>query len=196
GILGVVAADVHVDAVAPVAPVADAAAIVRSEDNVALLQQVLMKAVVDGVVSLHVPAAIVLIYAITVDPNDGGMLFRAVEILGDEEPAGNLLAISAWETHELGLDELGTVHAGRHGIGEAHCLRARTGVDDKEVGAVVCVGVLVDEELIVGRPVRFDVCARAGSDVGYRRVRGTVADAGDADVAIAEVVGFVGVESK
>src|SRR5437867_12298737 len=58
------------------------------------------------------------------------------------------------------------------------------------------VGVLVDEELIVGRPVRFDVRARAGCDVGYSRVRRIVADVGDADAAIAEVVGFVGVESN
>src|SRR2546426_8853324 len=52
--------------------------------------------------------------------------------------------------------------------------------------SVMRVGVLVDEELIVGRPVRFDVRARAGCDVGYSSVRRIVADVGDADAASAE----------
>ena len=75
-VLEIVAADVHVDAFAPRGAVADAAAVVGREDDVALLQQVLVEAVVDGVVPLHVPAVVVLVDAVAVHPDDRRMLLR------------------------------------------------------------------------------------------------------------------------
>src|SRR5260370_15635320 len=108
-----------------------------------------MKAVVNGVVSLDVPAIVVLVHAVAVNPNDRGMLFSAVEILGDEEPAGNLLAVRSRKAHELGLDELGMIDAHRHGIGEANRLSVGNGRNREKIGAVMRVCVLADEELVV-----------------------------------------------
>ena len=107
-VLGVVAADVHVDVVAPVAAVADAAAIVGRDDDVALLQQVLMKLVIHGFVAVRVPAVVVLIHAVGMNPDDRGMLLRAVEILRHEEPRGHRLAVGPGIVNELRRDELST----------------------------------------------------------------------------------------
>src|SRR5258708_7918285 len=108
-----------------------------------------MKAVVNGVVSLDVPAIVVLVHTVAVNPNDRRMLFGAVEIFGDEEPAGNLLAVRSGKAHELGLDELEMIDARRHGIGEANRLCVGNGRNREKVGAVMRVRVLVDEELVV-----------------------------------------------
>jgi hypothetical protein len=44
----------------------------------------LMKAVIDSVVALYVPAVIILIAAVAVNPNDGRMLFAALQIFRRE----------------------------------------------------------------------------------------------------------------
>src|SRR2546421_9383379 len=84
GVLRVFSSHIHVDTGAPIAAIADASAIVGGEDHVTFLEKILMNAVVHGVVSLDVPAVIVLIHAIAVNPEDGGMFFCAVEIFGHE----------------------------------------------------------------------------------------------------------------
>jgi hypothetical protein len=63
-VLGVVAADVHVHVVAPVAAVADAAAVVGRDDDVALLQQVLMELVVDRLIPIGMEAVVVHVDAV------------------------------------------------------------------------------------------------------------------------------------
>ena len=63
----VLAPNVHVDARAPLAAIPDAAAVVGRDHHIPFLKQKLMKAVVDRVVTLHVPAVIVLVDAIAVD---------------------------------------------------------------------------------------------------------------------------------
>src|SRR5687767_10235623 len=94
-ILCVLAADVHVNALAPVATVADAPAVVGREDHIALLEQILVKAVVDGVVALHVPAVVALIHAVAVNPHDRRMRARSIEVLRYEQPTRYRLTIRA-----------------------------------------------------------------------------------------------------
>ena len=115
-VFGIIAADIHVNSVAPISAISNAATIVGRKDYVALLQQILMIAVVDGVVSLHVPAVIVLIYSVTMDPNDGCMLFTAVEIPGDKEPARHWLTIRPWVPHKLRFNKCGMIDTGWDGI--------------------------------------------------------------------------------
>src|SRR5438874_2110496 len=83
------------DAFAPVAAIADAAAVIGRDHDVALLQQVLMEAVIHGVVPLHVPTVVVLVHAVAVDPDDGRVLLRSIEVLRHEQPRGHLLAVGA-----------------------------------------------------------------------------------------------------
>src|SRR4029453_11082889 len=78
GVAEVLPADVHVDAFPPRRSVADAPTVVRGDDDVALLEEILVEAVVDGVVALHVPAVVVLVHAIAVDPDHRRMFLRAV----------------------------------------------------------------------------------------------------------------------
>src|SRR5207249_8515179 len=93
GVLGVVAANVHVHSVAPVAAITDTAAIIRRQHYVPLLEQILMEAVIHGIVPLHVPSIVVLVDSVAVNPNDCRILFAAVEIPGYEQPRGHRLTI-------------------------------------------------------------------------------------------------------
>ena len=113
-VLRVVAADVHVDVVAPVAAVADAAAIVRRDDDIALLQQVLMKLVVHGFVAVRVPAVVVLVHAVRMNPHDGRVLLRAIEILAARTATPAPLAVGSRIVNQLRRDELRLVDARRH----------------------------------------------------------------------------------
>src|SRR5580698_7981213 len=115
-----------------------------------------MDAVVDGVISLDVPAVIVLIHTVAVNPQDGGMFDVLIDVFWDEKPTGNFLAIGSGKMHELRLDELRAVHTRRHGVREANRRRARVGADGIEVGAIVCVRVLVDEAAVTFGPAWFD----------------------------------------
>jgi len=81
GILGVLP-HVHVDAFAPIPAVANAPAIIGSEDDMPLLKQILVKAVIDGVVPLQVPAVVILVHAVAVDPDDGRMFFERSRFRG------------------------------------------------------------------------------------------------------------------
>src|SRR5438128_1795225 len=83
---GTFTSDVHVAAGSPLAAVSDAAAIVGRDHDVPFLQEILVKAVVNGVIPLDVPAVVVLIDAVAMNPDDGRMLLAAIEILGNEEP--------------------------------------------------------------------------------------------------------------
>src|SRR5580698_11642943 len=130
-----------------------------------------MNAVVDGVISLHVPAVIVLIHAVSMNPHDGGMLHVFIDVFWDEEPAGNLLAVGSAKMHKLRLDELRAVHTGRHGVCEAYRLRAGIGADGIEVGAIVRVRVLIDQAAVAFRPVWLDVCSWFSRNVGDFSVR-------------------------
>ena len=64
-----------------------------------------MKAVVDGVVALHVPAVVVLVHAVAVDPDDRRMLFRPVQTLRHEQPRRNLLTVGTGIAARFRLDE-------------------------------------------------------------------------------------------
>src|SRR5205823_13822815 len=99
-VLRVLASDVHVDAGSPLTAVADAAAVIGRDYHVAFLKEVLVKAVVNGVIPLYVPAVVVLVDAVAVDPHDGGMLLVAIEILGNEEPRRYLLPVRPRVMHE------------------------------------------------------------------------------------------------
>src|SRR5579883_1832877 len=103
-ILGILAADVHINAVAPGAAIADAAPVIGREYDIAFLQKILMKAVIYGIITLHVPAVVILVDSVAVNPNDRCMLLAAIEIFGNEQPAGNGLSIGSGEMHVLRLD--------------------------------------------------------------------------------------------
>ncbi len=154
-----------------------------------------MDAVVDGVVSLHVPAVVVLIYTVAVNPHYRGMFFGAVEVLRDEKPARNLLAGGSGKMDELWLDELGAVHSGGHGVGEAHRRRAGIRADGVEIGAVARISVLIDEAAVAFRPVGLDICSGSCRNVGDFGVRGIIADSCDAEDAVAGAIFEVGIES-
>jgi hypothetical protein len=159
------------------------------------LKKILMDAVVNGVVPLHVPAVVVLVYAVTVDPHDRGMFFGAIEIFGDKKPAGDLLAVWARKVDELRLDKLGAVHSGRHGVGEAHGRRAGFRSDRVKIGAVARVGMLINEAAVAIGPVRLDICAWFRRNISDLGVHGIIADFCNAQDAIAGSVLEVGVES-
>src|SRR3989304_5234454 len=81
------------DAFPPLSPVADTAAVVRCYHHVALLEEVLVKGVVHRVVPLHVPAVVVLVVAVSMDPDDRRVLARPIEVLRNEEIGGDFFAI-------------------------------------------------------------------------------------------------------
>ena len=121
------------------------------------------------------------------------MLPRAIEVLRDEQPARHLLAVGTRIVDELRLDERGSIDRCRHRIRQPdRCPRGD--IDDEQVSGIVRVGVLIDDLRSVGRPDRRRVGAAAARDPHHGRVRGIVVDRGDADVAIAGTVGFVGIE--
>ena len=153
-----------------------------------------MNAVVHGVVSLDVPAVIVLIHAIAVNPEDGGMLFCTVEIFGNKEPCGNLLAVGAGIVDELRFDKTRALHLRGHGVGDSNGLRAFFRSDRVEIGAVVRVGVLVNEAAIAFGPVRINVGSRSWRKVCDFCLGGIIANGGDADYAVAGMIFKVGVE--
>ena len=115
-ILRILAPDVHIHAFAPDPAVADAAAIIRRDHDISLLQQILMKAVINGVVPLHVPPVIILVDAVAVDPHDCRVFARSIEVLRDEQPRRHLLPVGTGIVHHLGLDEPGSIYRGRHRI--------------------------------------------------------------------------------
>ena len=123
-----------------------------------------MKAVVDGVIALHVPAVVVLIHAVAVDPDDRGMLLRSIEVSGDEQPGRHGLAVGPGIVKEFGFDECPTIHGRRHRVGQADRLRIRPGVDDEEVGGIVRIGMLKNDAFSVRRPDGRDVGSPAGRD--------------------------------
>src|SRR2546427_12222178 len=120
-----------------------------------------MKTVIDGVIPLRVPAVVVLIHTIAVDPQDGGMPFGAIQVFRRKEPAGNLLAIGSWVVDELRLDKLRAVGFRRHGAREPDGLRACARAAGEKIGAVVRIGVLVDETRVTIGPVWLRIRARA-----------------------------------
>ena len=193
GVLRVVAADVHVHALPPRLAVPDAAPIIGREDHVALLQQVLVEAVINGVVPLHVPAVVVLIDAVTVDPYDGRMLLRSIEVSRHEEPSRYRLAVRPGIVHELGLDEHGGVDRVRHRFRETHT-DSRRRIDRDQIGGAVRIGVLKNEMLVVRRPDRRGVCPPPAGDHRHPRVSGIAPDHGDAEVAIAGMIRLVRIE--
>ena len=83
--LGILAADVHVHALAPGTSVANAAAIVGHKHHVALLQQVLVDAGIHRVVPLHMPAVVVLVHAVAVNPHNGRVLAQGYRLAGGKE---------------------------------------------------------------------------------------------------------------
>jgi hypothetical protein len=91
-----------------------------------------MKAVVDRVIPLHVPAVVVLVHAVAVNPHDRRMLPGPIKILRHEQPTRHLLAVGARIVDEFGLDERRAVHRSRHRIREPRRL-ARCEVDDEQV---------------------------------------------------------------
>ena len=120
-----------------------------------------MKAVVNGVISLYVPAVVVLIHAVAVNPDDGRMFFDRIQIFWNKQPARHQLAIRSREMHKLGLDESRFVDTGRHGVGETNRLRVWFCFDREQVRTVARIRVLVDDVFIIGGPMRFDVGAVA-----------------------------------
>ena len=193
-VLGVLAADVHVDAFTPRLAVADAAAIVRHDHDVALLQQVLMEAVIHGVIALHVPAVVALVHAVAVNPDNRRMLLGVIEPLRHEQPRRHLLAVRPGVAHRLRLDERGAIHPGRHRVGQARRTRRGFRVGDPQVRRIVRIGVLEGQPRAVGRPQRSDVGAPAAGDGGDRRRRGIGPDRRDGEMPIAVVIRLVRVE--
>jgi hypothetical protein len=89
----------------PLFPVPDAPAVIHTDDDVALLDQVLVKTVIHGVVALDVPAVIVLVHAVAVNPNEGRMTARRVEPRRNEQVRGNAAAVGRGVVHELRFDQ-------------------------------------------------------------------------------------------
>jgi hypothetical protein len=81
-----------------------------------------MNAVVDGVIALDVPAIVVLVHAVAVNPENRGMLDVFVDVLRNEEPAGNLLAVGTGIVDKFGFDELRAVNSSGHRVSEANGL--------------------------------------------------------------------------
>ncbi len=153
-----------------------------------------MKAVVHRVVPLHVPAIIVLVHAVTMNPDDRRVFFCAIQILGHEQPPGHWLSIRTRETYKLRLDKLRFVDARRHRVGQAYRLGIGFCLDRIEIPAVPRVRVLVHQVLIIGGPVRFDVRPVSCRDVRYRRVSGIAGHVRDADMTVAGAVRLISVE--
>ncbi len=124
GVLEVIAANVHVDALAPGRSVPDAAAIVGRQHDVALLCEVLMEAVVDGVVALDVPAVVVLIHTVAVNPDDGGVFLGSVKKFRHKQIRRDLLAVGARVLHQFRFHKRGAIQPGRKRTGESDGLRS------------------------------------------------------------------------
>src|SRR3954463_14464035 len=106
-----------------------------------------MEAVVNGVIPLHVPAIVVLIDAIAMNPNYRWMLFGAVKVLGYKYPCGHRLTIGTEVADGLRFYEYGSINVSGHGVGEPYWLRPRSYTCYKKIRRVSRVGVLVDEAL-------------------------------------------------
>ncbi len=171
----ILAADVHVHRFAPCGPVSDAAAVVGREHDVALLQQVLMEGIVDRVVPLHVPAVVVLVHAVAVNPQDGRMLSCLVESLRHEQIRRHLLPVRRGVSHQLRLDERVPIDPGRHRVRQSDGRRFVScgRVDEVQVCRVLRIGVLIHHALGIRRRHRQDVRPAAACqhcDLSLRRV--------------------------
>src|SRR5690349_10826570 len=153
-----------------------------------------MNAVVHGVVSLDVPAVIVLIHTVAVDPQNRGMFFGAVEILGNKKPRGNLLTIGSGVMHKLRLDKARVIDFSRHGVGDSNGLCAFARRNGVEIGAVVRIRVLVNEMAVAFGPVGSNVRSCSRGEVRDVRLRGIVADGGNANLAVTGTIFEVGIE--
>src|SRR5262245_54046226 len=71
----ILATDVHVDALPPLAAITDTAAVIGCDHHISVLEEILMDAVIDRIVPLNVPAVVILIDAVAMDPDDGRMFF-------------------------------------------------------------------------------------------------------------------------
>src|ERR1700722_1094287 len=108
-----------------------------------------MHAVVDSVISLYVPAIVVLVDAVAMDPHDRGMFLGAIKVFGNKQPCRYGLAVRSRVVNKLRLNKYRAIDACGHGVAEAYRLRAGNGINDEEVGGVARVSMLVDEALVI-----------------------------------------------
>ncbi len=122
------------------------------------------------------------------------MLFAAVEIFGNEQPAGNGLSIGSGEMHVLRRDQRVAMNAGRHRIGEAQRMRGLAGVDHEQIRRVLRIGVLVDQLAVIRRPDRRRVRAPSRGQISDGGVSRAATQIHNAQMTIAGVIRLIGVE--
>ncbi len=174
---------------------------VGRDDDVSLLQQILVEAVVDGVVPLHVPAVVVLVHAVAVNPHDGRVLLRAIQILRHEQPGRHRLTVRSRIADSFRLDERRVVDLCRHRIGQAPGNAERlTGegrirdANDEKIRRVLRIRVLIDQPRAIGRPLGRDISPTSGGDSGNFRGGRVAGDRGDVEMPRAVMIRLAGIE--
>src|ERR1039458_6747338 len=155
-----------------------------------------MKTVIHGIVPLDMPAVVILIDAVPVNPDDRGMSLCLIQVFWNKQPARDRSAIGPRKGHVLGPHKKRLIHCSGHGIRETRYSVSSGGCDCVQICGVLPVGVLIRDFPIIRRPQGFGVGSFESGYIAHGRMPRIGAESYDANAPVTRMSGVIGVESN